>query len=135
MVAPRTAIRVADAQDSRWSVALEFLKAGDAAIGLDELALSVDLATDKSGPRLHIEFACPFDPVLLSGTRRSAMEDGANDSLGRARAVVAEACAADPGFNVLVTGSGVVYECVHDYGMGTLLVATARRAGPLIWKQ
>jgi hypothetical protein len=47
---------------------------------------------------------------------------------------VAAATAADPRFALLLERSGIVYECVHDYGMGAVLAATAEDDDPLTWQ-
>lgn len=132
---PRAALTVESVGGSQWIAALEPLQSGAAAVGLGGLTLSCDPASAKAAPRLHIEFACPFDPMLTSGQRQPATEARANEELARARAVIDTACGVDASFEALVADSGVVYECVHRYGTGTLLVATARREGPLVWKK
>jgi hypothetical protein len=49
-------------------------------------------------------------------------------------ATIEEARSADERFSFLVAGSGVVYEVVPRYGMGSLLVATAGRTGDISWR-
>lgn len=49
--------------------------------------------------------------------------------------MIGSSCGTDQRFATLVAESDVLYEFVYDYGMGTLLVATARPEGPLTWKQ
>jgi hypothetical protein len=66
--------------------------------------------------------------------RREQLHALGNHDLEEARGLIQSACEKDVRFAALVADSGVVYEFVHDYGMGTLLVATARRSGPLDWK-
>jgi hypothetical protein len=64
----------------------------------------------------------------------SHLADLASSSLERARALIATACAADSRFAALAAESDLLYEFVYDYGMGTLLLATASPTGPLTWK-
>jgi hypothetical protein len=66
--------------------------------------------------------------------RREQLQAMGNRALEAARSLIQSVCDEDARFAALVAGAGVVYEFVHDYGMGTLLVATARRSGPLSWK-
>lgn len=44
------------------------------------------------------------------------------------------ATASDARFAALLQQSDVFYEFVHEHGMGSLLIATARPSGPLTWK-
>ena len=121
--------------DSRWSVALDRLESGETSIGLGDLVLSCDPATDLSGRRLHVEFPCLVDPLRGDRPAPDRLSDVATAALARARELVGGACEADPRFAVFVADADVLYEFVYDYGMGTLLVATARPEGPLTWKQ
>lgn len=134
MVSPRTALSVEAPGGPRWELALDLLERGDTAIGLGSLILRTDPATQKAGRRLHIEFPCPADPAVSLESRRERLRALGNHDLQDARQLIQSVCERDARFAALVTDSGVVYEFVHDYGMGTLLVATARRSGPLDWK-
>lgn len=67
-------------------------------------------------------------------SRREQLHAIGNHDLELARNLIQSVCEKDPRFAALFDDSGVVSELVHDYGMGTLLVATARRVGPLAWK-
>lgn len=134
MVSPRTALNIDAPSGPRWELALELLERGDEAVGFGNLVLRTDPATPKAGRRLHIEFACPVDPALSMEARREQLHALGNRDLDAARRLVTSVCEQDGRFAALVADSGLVYEFVHDYGMGTLLVATARRSGPLDWK-
>lgn len=134
MVSPRTALNVDMAGGPRWELALESLERGEGAVGLGDLILRTDPATPKAGRRLQIEFACPTGPALSMESRREQLHTLGNRDLEDARSLIESVCEKDARFAALVADSGVVYEFVHDYGMGTLLVATARRSGPLDWK-
>lgn len=101
---------------------------------LGNLILRTDPATPKAGRLLHIGFECPADPALSMESRREQLHALGNHDLEDARRLIQSVCEKDARFAALVAHSGVVYEFVHDYGMGTLLVATARRSGPLDWK-
>ena len=67
-------------------------------------------------------------------SRREQLHSLGNRDLEDARSLIQSVCEEDSRFAALVADSGLVYEFVHDYGMGTLLVATARRSGPLNWR-
>jgi hypothetical protein len=135
MVRPRASMHVEAVTDSRWAVALDLLESGETSIGLADLVLSSDPATDQVGRRLHVEFPCPVDPLQAGGPPSARLGDVADAALTRARGLIGTACDAAPRFQALVAHSDVLYEFVYDYGMGTLLVATARPSGPLTWKQ
>ena len=82
-----------------------------------------------------MEFPCPLDPLRGDGSAPERLGGVATTALTRARELIRSASKADPRFAALVADSDVLYEFVYDYGMGTLLVATARPDGPLTWKQ
>lgn len=135
MVGSRVSLQVNAVVDSRWSAALDLLESGETWIGLGNLILSCDAATAKTRRRLHVEFPCLSDPLRGDGPAPDRLGDVASDALVRARDAIGSACHADRRFSTLVADSDVLYEFVYDYGMGTLLVATARPEGPLTWKQ
>ncbi|WP_344776675.1 hypothetical protein [Nocardioides panacisoli] len=128
-------MQVNDVTDSRWPAALDLLDSGETWIGLGDLVLCCDLATERTRGRLHVEFPCRFDPLRGDGPAPDRLGHVATAGLARARELIGTACDVDPRFATLVARSDVLYEFVHDYGMGTLLVATARPEGPLTWKQ
>ena len=114
---------------------MDLLESGETWIGLGDLVLSCDPARDRYRRRLHVEFPCPVDPLRGDGPAPDRLGDVATSGLTRARDLIGGSCAADPRFAAFVGDSDVLYEFVYDYGMGTLLVATARPEGPLTWKQ
>lgn len=118
----------------RWELALDLLRRGEGAVNLRGLVLRTDPATAKAGRRLHIEFDCPFDPSQVGKSSYDRLAPVATRDLEGARNIIETACAEDERFADLVADSGVVYEFVHRYGMGSLLVATAGRAGDLSWR-
>lgn len=134
MVSPRAALNVSSSEGPRWELALDLLERGEGSVGLGNLILRTVPATSKLVRRLHIEFACPADPAVSMESRREQLHTLGNQDLEDARRLIQSVCEQDARFAALVIDSGVVYEFVHDYGMGTLLVATARRTGPLDWK-
>jgi hypothetical protein len=117
----------------RWAAAMDVLKSGEASVGLAELVFASDPATEREGRRLHVEFLCRSDPLGAGGSARERLSAMGEHELVRARKVVQDACDADARFATLVEQSNVIFEYVYDYGMGTLLVATARPSGPLTW--
>lgn len=135
MVGPRVALHVDGVTDRRWVAGLDLLESGEATIGLAELALSCDAATERTRRRLHVEFPCPLDPLRGDGPTPDRLGGVATNALTRARELIGDAVKADSRFAALVADSDVLYEFVYDYGTGTLLVATARPDGPLTWKQ
>jgi hypothetical protein len=54
MVGPRASLHVEAVTDSRWTVASDLLESGDTWIGLADLVLSSDPATDHVRRRLHV---------------------------------------------------------------------------------
>lgn len=98
------------------------------------MILSCEAATGRADRRLHIEFPCPFEPLSARGPARERLSQPAERSLGEARELIDSAREASARFAALLASADVLYEYVHDYGMGTLLVATARPTGPLTWK-
>lgn len=119
--------------DSRWAVALELLESGQTWIGLADLVLSCDPATDRVRRRLHVEFPCPVDPVYAGSPPSARLGDLANAALNRARELIGTTCDTDPRFRTLVAESDVLYE--FAYGQRGLLVATGRPSGALTWRQ
>jgi len=71
--------------DPRWAAALDLLESGEAAIGLSDLTLSCDPATDRIDHRLQVEFPCLVDPVSGGAPPSSHFAEVARSSLGRAR--------------------------------------------------
>ena len=118
----------------RWELALDLLRSGSGAVNLNGLVLSTDPATAAISRRLHVELECPFDPSLVNQAPHERLRVVAENDLGQARATIEEACSLDDRFSALVAGSGVVYEYVHRYGMGSLLVGTAGQTGDLSWR-
>ena len=98
------------------------------------LVFQADPETATSTRRVHIEFDCPFDPSQVGQAPSDRLRAIGARQLDEARQIVAALCAADDRFTTLIEGSGVVYEFVHRYGMGALLVATAGRSGDLSWR-
>ncbi|GAA5113883.1 hypothetical protein GCM10023339_18780 [Alloalcanivorax gelatiniphagus] len=82
---------------------------------------------------MHVEFECPFDPSLVNQAPHGRLKFVAKNNLTSACVTIEEACSADERFSALVASSGVVYELVHAYGMGSLLVATAGQTCELSW--
>lgn len=81
----------------------------------------------------HIEFECPFDPSQVGMSQHEGWESAARATSKRLAKRLTRPATRDQRFAALVADSGVVYEVVHRYGMGALLVATAGRSGDLSW--
>jgi hypothetical protein len=113
---------------------VDVLESGEASVGLAELVFACDPSTQREGRRLHVEFPCRSDPLGAGGSARERLGALGEHELARARKVVQDACDADTRFATLVEQSNVIFEYVYDYGMGTLLIATARPSGPLTWR-
>lgn len=131
MVSSRAAMQVDSIGGPRWAAAMDLLESGEAAVGLAELVFASDPATEREGRRLHVEFPCLSDPLGPGGAARERLSAVGEHELVRARKVVQDTCDADGRFAGLVEHSDVIFEYVYDYGMGTLLVATARPSGPM----
>lgn len=58
----------------------------------------------------------------------------ARAAMARAVAQIQAIIASDPRFGELLDRFGSVYEYVHDYGMGRVLVAVSQRDGDLEWR-
>jgi hypothetical protein len=117
-----------------WELALELLRSGEGTVNLRGLILRTDPVPPKAGRRLHVEFDCPFDPSQVGRSPHDRLESVARHDLHEARQTIESACDEDQRFGALAADSGVVYEFVHRYGMGALLVATAGRSGDLSWR-
>lgn len=134
MVGPVSQLSIDRLDGPRWELALDLLQSGNAVVTLRGLVMHTDPATATNSRRLHIEFECPFDPSQVGRSTHDRLESLARRDLQNARQAVEKACDEDERFAALVTNSGVVYELVHRYGMGALLVATAGRSGDLSWR-
>lgn len=134
MEGPAYDLLVDKMEGPRWELGLDLLERGEGAVNLHGVVLRSDLATLKAGRRLHIEFDCPFDPSQVGKSLHDRLQAVATRNLEDARRIVEAACAEDERFADLVAGSGVIYEFVHRYGTGALLVATAGRTGELAWR-
>jgi hypothetical protein len=134
MVGPAQDLSVDRLDGARWELALALLQSGEATVNLRGLVLRTDPGTEKTRGRLHIEFDCPFDPSQVGKSPHDRLESVAQRDLREARQTIETACDEDDRFAALVADSGVVYEFVHRYDMGALLVATAGRSGDLSWR-
>lgn len=134
MVGPVQDISVDTLSGPRWELALGLLQQGEGSVNLHGLLLRTDPATVTERRRLHIEIDCPFDPSQVGKASHDRLGSVAARHLEGARSTIETACAEDERFADLVADSGMVYEFVHRYGMGSLLVATAGRAGDLSWR-
>lgn len=134
MVGPAQDFSVEPSDGPSWQLALGLLQRGEGPVNMRGLVLRTDPATAKSARRLHIEFECPFDPSQVGKSSHDRLESIAGRHLDGARQRIEEACTADKRFADLVADSGLVYEFVHRYGIGSLLVATAGRTGDLSWR-
>jgi len=120
-------LNVSAADGDRWELALNLLETGDAPVRLGSITLCRDVGAPNADGHIHIEFPCLHDPDRITP------EAGAHD-LDSARSVVQAASAADHRFALLLHRFGFIYEYVHDYGMGGVLLATAREDGSLTWQ-
>jgi hypothetical protein len=134
MVGPQAALTIDDVTGPRWDVALQLLTSGEAPIHIGVLVLSSDPASAKEPRRLHVEFDCPYDPSQVGKTPQERLRLVAQRDLDAARQTVDDLRRADERFAALVAESGLVYEYVHRYGMGALLVASAGATGDLNWR-
>jgi hypothetical protein len=134
VVGPPQDLTIDRLEGSRWDLALQLLETGEGAVNLRGLVLRVDQATPKSGRRMHIEFECPIDPSQVGRAQHERLAHAAERDLQAARETIGLACRADERFAALVSDSGLVYEYVHRYGMGALLVATAGQSGEMSWR-
>jgi hypothetical protein len=134
VVGPTHALSVEQFDGPRWELALQLLQDGEAPVNVRGLVLSADPATAGSPRRLHVKFDCPFDPSQVGRASQERLRSVAEHDLLAARSLIAQACEEDPRLAAVVEDSGVVYEYVHRYGMGALLVASAGTSGDLSWR-
>src|SRR5450755_2335058 len=113
---------------------MDLLDSGEASGGLAELVFASDPVTEREGRRLDVEFPCLSDPLGSGGPARERLSAVGEHELARARKVVQDACEADARFAGLVEHADLIFEYVYDYGMGSLLVGTARPSGPMTWR-
>jgi hypothetical protein len=134
MVGPYAALTIDDATGPRWDAAIQLLANGEAPIQIGVLVLSSDPASANEPRRLHVEFDCPYDPSQVGKAPQERLGLVAQRDLDAARQSVDDLCRADERFATLMAESGLVYEYVHRYGMGALLVASAGATGDLNWR-
>jgi len=81
---------------------LDILAAGgEGAIGLGDLTLFSDPATERAVRRLHVAFPCPSDPLEGDMPTSERLGDVGDTALARARALVGRACQADSRFQAV----------------------------------
>jgi hypothetical protein len=92
---------------------------------------ALTLYRDAAGPAhdclIHVDVDCPNEPDRVT-------EEMARVVMARAVAQIQAIIASDPRFGELLDRFGSVYEYVHDYGMGRVLVAASQREGDLEWR-
>ena len=120
----------------RWELALGLLETGEAPVRVGALTLYRDAAGPAHDGLIHIEVDCPNEPDRVT-------EEMARAAMACAVAQIQAIVASDPRFGEsccrwtrpcsLLDRFGSVYEYVHDYGMGRVLVAVSQREGDLEW--
>lgn len=114
------ALFVDETEGQRWRAALEILAEGGYIVwrgmGLT-LRANIGKGRPRVGPRLFVRVMSIWEPEHVSPAR-------AESELRRAQAELEELKSESPAFATLVSGRPVSYELLHDYGMGTVLLAT-----------
>lgn len=119
------ALAVDEAAGQRWQAALEILAEGGyilwRGIGLT-LRAHIGKGRSRIRPRLFVRVSSAWEPDLLTPLRAEA-------ELRHAQAELQELKTESPDFARLVSGRPVCYELLHDYGMGSVLLATSSEEG------
>jgi len=117
------ALQVSEPSGERWELAKSLLDSGEAPVMLG----NIQLWRSTSGPGAD---------GRISVTVRVAdhvSEAFARDTLRQAHEVVAAVAATDSEFARLLRLHDCRWELVHDYGMGTVLVASEDADGNTVW--
>jgi hypothetical protein len=113
------ALVVDEAAGQRWRVALEILAEGGyilwRGIGLT-LRAHIGKGRSRVGPRLFVRVSSTWEPEHVTPSRAEA-------ELRLAQAQLEELKAESPEFAALVDRRPLSYELLHDYGMGTVVLA------------
>jgi hypothetical protein len=114
-------------EGERWELALTLLESGEAPVWLGAVTVRRDAQGPTPDGLVHVEFPCNVDPDR-------ATKGAAEADMAQALALVGVISAADPRFEALLQRFWVVYEYIYDYGMGSILLATARADGTVDWQ-
>jgi hypothetical protein len=120
---PSDGLHVSELSGARWVLAKSLLDSGEAPVLLG----NVQLWRSTSGPEADGRISVS----VRVGER--APESSAREDLRRAHETIDAVVATDPEFAELLQTSHPRWELVHDYGKGTVLIATEDEAGNLVW--
>jgi hypothetical protein len=119
------ALAVAEAAGQRWQAALVILAEGGCIlwrlIGLT-LRAHIGKGQWRIGPRLFVRLLSALEPDSMTPSRAEA-------ELRRAQAELEDLKTVSPDFARLISGRPESYELLHDYGMGSVLLATSSEEG------
>ncbi len=116
-------LKIQEPSGPRWELALSLLESGEAPVRLG----SIQMWRDTSGPRADGRIR------ITVGVGESVSEAVAREALHRAHETVDAVAATDENFANLLIDHRAHWELVHDYGMGTTLVAAEDGDGYLLW--
>jgi hypothetical protein len=117
------ALHVSEPVGPRWELAKSLLDSGEAPVLLG----NVRLWRSTSGPRADGRI------TVTVGVGERVSEASARESLRQAHETVDAVAAGDAGFAQLLHAHHPRWELVHDYGMGTVLIASEDADGNLVW--
>ena len=109
-------------------LALDLLREGSEAVQIDQVVLRRDAVGAHADNHIHAAILPTYEPLSL--TKRQADED-----IQGGRALIRDLIAADSRFAALATQHGVTIEYVHDYGMGSVLLARIADDGSVSWQE
>jgi hypothetical protein len=113
-------LTVDEPSGKRWELALGLLESGEAPVRIRGLTMYRVVAGPTHDDLIHVEVDCPTEPDRVT-------EGMARSAVAGARGEIQALIASDPRFGELLDRFGSVYEYVHDYGLGGVLVALSRR--------
>ena len=117
------ALQVHELRGPRWELAISLLESGEAPVLLGNVQLWRSTSGPQADGRIQV--------TVEVGERAS--EAVARDALRQAHETVDAAAASDEVFAKLLLEHRPRWEVVHNYGMGTTLVASQDRDGNVVY--
>jgi hypothetical protein len=114
-------------EGDRWELALDLLRVGGQAVEIGGIVLRRDTAGPLADGLIHADVIASYDPKSLT-------EQQAHEDVRRGRSVMMNLLEADGRLSDLASEHGLACDYVHDYGMGSVLLATVAGDGSITWQ-